>query len=178
MRALVSRMFTSDDDVQRPDWPLLQNGATTLFFNPQLVADAKHALTALEYQIADVYCASADHSFEQQVSDILQWEDQFGYEPWSGRLDALNDALRDLPFGPSDRRAIVFNGFDRIVARDPAFAHAVLDIFEGAARDHLLWSKLLIILVQTNDPGYSCPPVGCRSVTWNRREWMNSDRGL
>jgi hypothetical protein len=178
LNALATGMFENDDDLARADWPLLQDGASTLFFKPSLLADTKRDLAALEYKIADVDCTTADPTFEQQLSDILCWKLQFGYEPWSGGLNALVDGLREFPFGASGRCAIVFNGFDRIVARDADFAHAVLDIFEGAARDHLLWRKLLIILVQTNDPAFSCSPLGSRSIRWNRREWSNSDRGL
>ena len=55
-------------------------------------------------------------------------------------------------------------------------ADAILDMLEYAARDHLLWSCALIVLVQTDDPAYECEPIGGRRANWNGREWFATDR--
>jgi hypothetical protein len=109
---------------------------------------------------------------------VLRWKEQFGYEPWTGNLNALNDGMRDYPFGPSGRSALVLVGFHHLVAKSEELAQAVLDIFESAARNHLLLGKLLIALVQTDDPHYFCSGLGCRSANWNPREWLEAKRGL
>jgi hypothetical protein len=83
-----------------------------------------------------------------------------------------------LPFGPAGRNALVFIGFHHFAAKSPETAHAILDLIERAARDHLLSERLLIALVQTDDNRYACPPVGARRAQWNPREWMDRDRGL
>jgi hypothetical protein len=171
-------MFTSEADFQRADWPLLQNGAVNLFWNPVVLAETQKALASLEYEIAEVLCGTRKPSFEVQMSSVLKWGDQFGYEPWNGNLDAFNDALRYYPFGPSGRAALVLSGFHYLVASDPKRAHVILDLIESAARNHLLEARLLIVLVQTDDPQFSCPDIGCRNANWNHHEWSVASRGL
>ena len=112
------------------------------------------------------------------MSSALKWQEQFGYEPWTGNLNALNDGMRYYPFGPSGRSALVLTGFHHLVAADCERAHIILDIIETAARDHLLEAKLLIALVQTDDPRYSCSDIGGRNARWNSREWLDANRGL
>jgi len=171
-------MFTSEADFERADWPLIQNGAVNLFWKPEILAKAREALSALDYEIAEVSCAAEVPNFEVQMSRALSWKEQFGCEPWTGNLNALEDGMRHLPFGPSGRNALVMTGFHHLVAADGKRAHSILDIIESAARDHLLASNLLIALVQTDDPRYSCESIGCRNANWNGAEWLNANRGL
>lgn len=171
-------MFVSDSDLQRADWPLLQNGAVNLFLKPEILADARGALAALDYEIAEVSCAGSASKFEAEMSRVLRWDEAFDYEKWSGNLDALNDGFGCYPFGPSSRSALVLTGFHHLVAADATRAHAILDIIENWSRNHLLRAKCLIALVQTDDPTYECDGLGCRGARWNEREWFSVDRGL
>jgi hypothetical protein len=171
-------MFTREADFNRADWDLLQNGAVNLFWGSQILADAQGELIALEYDITEVSCAPQEVSFEVQMSRALKWQEAFGYEPWTGNLNAFNDGIGCYPFGASARAALVLTGFHHLVAADSNRAHAILDIIESAARNHLLRGKLLIALVQTDDPNYFCEHIGCRCANWNRREWLEADRGL
>lgn len=174
----TSNMFTSEADFERADWPHLQNGAVSFFWRPEILAEARQSLVVLDYDVSEVMCGVDVPSFEVQMSRALLWREQFGYEPWTGNLDAFNDALRYVPFSPSGRRVLVLTGFHHIVAADSERAYIMLDLIEAAARDHLLESMLLIALIQTDDPHYSCDPVGGRLPRWNWREWDNSARGL
>ena len=151
-------MFTSKSDFDRADWQLLRDGAVTLFWKPEILADARNDLIGLDYEVSEVSCGA---SFEGQMSRALKWEEHFGYAPWTGSLDAFNDGMRYYPFGPSGRSAFL-TGFHQLVAADRERAHTILDILEKAARDHLLEAKLLIALVQTDDPLYSCSAIGAR----------------
>ena len=168
-------MFT-DADMDRADWVFLQNGAVTLFWDPAVLGTAKEDLRQLGYEISEVTCNNDKQSFQAQLSEVLHWEEQFGYGPWRGNLNALNDGFREYPF--TSRSALILESFHRLVATDSDFAHAVLDIIERQARNSLLLGKALICLVQTDDNRYDCAPIGCRSATWNRREWLHRDRGL
>jgi hypothetical protein len=170
-------MFTSDADFQRAYWPLLQNGAVNLFWRPAILAEALDNLSKLGYEIGEVSCRSGRSSLYKQFSRILHWKEQFGYYPWSGDLNALSDGLSDYPFGSAGRSALVLDGFHLLANEDSEYAHAVLDIIESRARDHLLTGKILICLVQTDDNHYECPHIGCRHANWNRREWFWSERG-
>jgi hypothetical protein len=170
-------MFT-DADMDRADWSFLQNGAVTLFWNQTFLGAAKDDLRQLGYEIAEVRCDNGLQSFRTQLSEVLRWDEQFGYGPWRGSLDALNDGFRGYPFTDTGRSALVLQGFHGLVAMDGDFAHKILDIIEWQARDYLLLGKILICLVQTDDNRYSCAPIGCRRAIWNPREWLDADRGL
>jgi hypothetical protein len=170
-------MFT-DADMHRADWILLQNGAVSLFWSPTFLAAAKADLRQLGYEIAEVACNHGLQSFHTQLSEVLRWEEQFGYGPWRGNLDALNDGFGGYPLAGAGRSALVLEGFHGLVAMDGDFAHKVLDIIESAARDYLLLGKVLICLVQTDDNRYNCAPIGCRRANWNPREWLDANRGL
>jgi hypothetical protein len=163
-------MFSSDADFQRADWPLLQNGAVNLFHRQEHLRDAEMALQALGYEIAKISCRDGPDAFRHQFSSLLRWEQQFGYGPWTGNLDALNDGLSGYPFGSTSRAALMVDGFHEIASADPGRAYAILDMIEGAARDHLLWGKTLIALIQTDDPEFQCAGIGGRGTNWNRKE--------
>lgn len=171
-------MFETEADFQRADWPLLQNGAVHLFYSPEVLFETRLSLAELGYEESEIVFGSKAPGFNAQMSMALKWQEQFGYAFWNGSLDALNDGMRHFPFGPSGRNALIFTGFHHFTSKSPETAHAVLDIIECAARDHLLSGRLLLALVQTNDNRYVCPPVGARRVDWNPREWTNRDRGL
>jgi hypothetical protein len=170
-------MFTSDADFERADWGLLQNGSVNLFWRPAILAEAVHAIRQLGYEILEVSCRSGQSIFYEQFSDVLHWDDLFGYYPWSGNLDALSDGLADYQFGSAGRSALVLDGFHVLANEDSTYAHGVLDTIEHAARDHLLSGKILIGLVQTDDNHYECSDIGCRGANWNLREWLYSNRG-
>lgn len=51
-------------------------------------------------------------------------------------------------------------------------------VIAGASRRMLLTGKRLIILVQSDDPRMEFNQLGGVSAEWNRREWLNKDRGL
>ena len=171
-------MFTTDADFERPDWPLIQDGAVNLFWNPDILAETEAHLQPLGYRFAEVSCRDGIEAFRRQMADALAWEEQFGYLPWSGNLDALDEGFRGFPFGPGGHAALVLDGFHLLVEDDGTYAHAILDIIEQASRDHLLHGKILIGLVQTDDNRFACPAVGCRPVQWNPREWLDSNRSL
>ena len=170
-------MFT-DADMDRADWIFLKDGAVTLFWNPAVLGAAKEDLRQLGYEIAEVSCNNGLQSFCTQLSEVLRWEEQFGYGPWRGSLDGLNDGFREYPFPNTGRSALVLEGFHGLVAMDGDFAHQILDIVECQARYYLLLGKVLICLVQTDDNRYNCAPIGCRTANWNPREWLDAHRGL
>lgn len=172
-------MFSFEEDLNnRADWTLLRNGVVSLFWNMDVLDEAERALSELGYDIARIFCAKGWGSFERQLSDALLWEEQFGYAPWNGNLDALNDGMRGYPFGPSKRAALVLTGFNTLVDRDAQVSHIILDILESNARDFLLFGMTLITLVQTDDSRFDCPEIGGRRPRWNNREWTARDRGL
>ncbi|MBS0297608.1 MAG: barstar family protein [Proteobacteria bacterium] len=170
-------MFSNEADLLRADWPLLQNGATNLFWNPSLWREAQESLRTLGYEVAEISCREGRNTFCHKMSAVLRWHAQFGYSPWDGNLNALNDGVRGYPFGPSRRAALAFDGFDALAEADPEWAQIVLDILEASARDQLLWGRTLIMLVQVDDPDFDGGTLGGRSAQWNRKEWFRAARG-
>jgi hypothetical protein len=155
---------------------LLAAGAVSLFWRPALFETAKAALRALDYELIEITCSGVE-AFKQALSDGLRWQDQFGYEPWTGNLNALNDGLRYPPVGEDAGLAICLRGFDAIAAEDPVFAHAVLDVIEYNSRHHLLHGRRLLALVQTRDAGFRADGLGARNAWWNEAEWLDANRG-
>jgi hypothetical protein len=170
-------MFINETDFQRADWPLISEGAVTLFWRTAVLNDVKDELRRLHYRVVEVSCATVDE-FISDLSAGLNWMEQFGYAPWTGNLNALNDGLRDPSFGPANCLALCFEGFHRIDAEDRDLAQAVLDLIESQSRNHLLLGRRLLALVQTDQASFFTPELGGRKARWNGREWLNSARGL
>ena len=176
-RAFQGKLMFKDHDESRADWPLLQNGAVNLFWRKSVFQDARSQLSDLGYEIAEIEYQTPE-TFRSALSEALKWKEQFGYEPWGGGLDALADGVGGFPFPQSKSAAICIENYDLFAKDQPEIALAVLDIVEAQSRNHLLVGCRLIALIQTNDASLEFGPLGCRSATWNRREWLWKDRGL
>ena len=168
-------MFFTDADLKRADWELIADGAVTLFWRKALLDNAKGSLRLLDYRLVEVVCTTVD-KFASDLGSGLNWMEQFGYEPWTGNLNALNDGLRDPPFGPTGCLALCFERFDRMIAEDPRFANGLLDVVEYQSRNQLLKGRRLLALVQTDDGSFFTKKLGGRAAGWNQAEWMNSTR--
>lgn len=171
-----NRMFF-EDDLERDDWPLLQNGAVNLFYKASVFKETISSLTDLGYDIVYVQCDTVEQ-FKADISIALHWEDQFGYKVWNGNLDALNDGFASAPMNEKGQLAIACHNFEKLCLKDKKLADGFLDILEYQSRNHLLFSERLIALIQTNDPYFECYELGSRAANWNRKEWLNSDRGI
>jgi hypothetical protein len=110
-----------------------------------------------------IFARGPEH-FIDEMSTALKWREQFGYEPWSGGLDAFNDALRGEPFDTNDDSAICIENFHMLVADNETFARGLLDIIEHQSRHYLLFGKRLIALIHTQDKSFRCEALGGRTV--------------
>lgn len=169
-------MFETDADFERTDWRLLQNGAVNLFHSRDILMEARGDLEALGYNICQAKCESGWASFCEQVSRELDWEAQFGYFPWTGNLNAFDDAIRGFPFTESKRGAFLVDDFHILATKEVEFARSFLDVLETAARSHLLEGRLFIALIRTDDGNYESGPIGCSGAQWNPREWPKTRR--
>lgn len=151
----------SPETLNRADWPL-RNGAVNLFSRRQNYAAAMTALVGLGYRML-IFARGPEH-FIDEMSAALKWREQFGYEPWSGGLDAFNDAMHGEPFDTNDDSAICIENFHMLVADDEAFARGLLDIIEHQSRHYLLCGKRLIALIHTQDKNFRCEGLGGRTV--------------
>jgi len=166
-----------EGDEERLDWRLMQNGAVTLFYRTDLFDDAIEWLRAHAY-VVHVIDASTINSFTDEMTVALRFQEQFGFSPWNGNLNALNDAFRYLSGGETTGVVFCFKEYDRLATADGHFAHAVLDILESNSRDHALLGQRLFALVQSDDPAIEFHGLGARSASWNNKEWLLGSRGL
>ncbi|HRD45071.1 MAG TPA: hypothetical protein PLF78_01160, partial [Caulobacter sp.] len=97
-----------DPNHNRTDWRLLQNGAVNLFRQAAYLEESKRELTSLGYETIDLAFSNLDQ-FKHDLSIALKWEEQFGYAPWDGNLDALNDGLRWFSNEGPERVALCIN---------------------------------------------------------------------
>ena len=160
------------------DLELMQYSAVTLFWRRALFDDARRALENLSYDVQLIDCEKGWASFQSQASSLLRWDEQFGYSPWNGNLDALNDGLPAYPVPANNKAVLALVGFHSLVRSDQRSSNVLLDLLEYHSRQFLLFSKRLIVLVQTDDNRFVPPLVGGRTPQWNREEWMNVNRGL
>ena len=160
-----------------PDWQFLADGAVNLFWRKELFDQAKAALTGVGYDLIEIKYRTLDE-FCGQLGAALKWKEQFGYEPWTGNLDALNDGLRTVPFPSSKRMAICIEAFHRLVDQQAQMAQGLLDVIEHQARNRLLLGHRLLALVQTDDGAFESTNLGARRAQWNDAEWMFDVRRL
>lgn len=105
----------------------------------------------------------------KDISRQLDFPDYYGMN-----LEALNDCIWQLEIEAAGL-VIAFVSFEVV---EKEYAYQLLDIFAVNSRQHALFGDKLITLVQVNDGGFECEPVGASPVLWNPREWLNTSRGL
>jgi len=115
------------------------------------------------------------------------FERTLGFPSYYGsNLDAFHDCVEDLPVPESGGTVMVLNRFDAfhkgrgaaLLPSGRTEAEIVLDILARASRYFLLTSRRFFTLVQSNDPHIQFDRLGDIAAIWNRREWLNKNRGL
>jgi RNAse (barnase) inhibitor barstar len=169
-------VFTRDpEELSRLDWWIPQNGAVSLYFRSQVLAEDVAWFREQGYRVHAFDCTGwlSGDLFHNAVCRVLDLPDWYG-----PNLDAFNDSLSDLAVPDAGGVVLQFTRFDVFAANLPRVARDVLDIIETNSRHHLLFGGRLIALAQSNDPSISLGPVGARPVSWNPREWLAKQRGL
>jgi hypothetical protein len=167
----------TEDDTDRLDWQLLQNGAVTLYWRRELFDRDISWLRDHGYSAHIIDCADIAR-FHAQMTRVLRFKENYGYEPWTGNLDALRDAFSDLVFDSVTGIAFCFTRIDLLAAADRDLARTTLDIIESQSRDYLLFGHRFLAFAQTDDPAIELGSIGARRANWNRSEWLNANRGL
>ena len=167
----------SQNNCARLDRRLLQDGAIKLYFKIGILQEDCRWLREHGYAIETIDCRDRD-SFLRQMSIALRFKENYGYDEWTGNLNALNDALGDLTIDPNGGTVLCLQQYNKVKAADSDFAQAVLDVIECNSRNFLVSGRRLLALVQSDDPTIRFGSVGASSVLWNQREWFDSARGL
>jgi hypothetical protein len=88
------------------------------------------------------------------------------------------DCVAELPVPDESGTALVFRRYDAFAKTQPQLAQTILDSLEMTSRRFLLTGRRLLALVQSDDPRIRFERVGAMPVTWNPREWLDTDRGI
>lgn len=168
MPASQDRAFHLPRDQQRADFLMLQIAAVNMFTNREAFEDARARLRALDY--AEIYIRFETLAeFHRLLSEGLRWREQFGYEPWTGNLDALHDAFHEPPsFSRSGGLVVAIDDFHRLAKADRRGAAHLLDIIEYQSRNHLLCGRRLIGLFRSDKYRDAADTkLGCRGPNWH-----------
>lgn len=159
----------------RLDWELLQNGPVSLYFQRTVLEEDLQWLRTNAYVIDGFDCShwQTEEHMHSDLAATLVFPDYYGKN-----LDALNDCLSDMEIPETGGRVLVFQNFDRFGQKFEKVAGTVLDIIAEKSRHFLLFGERLICLVQSNDPRISFERLGGTPANWNRKEWLNKNRGL
>jgi RNAse (barnase) inhibitor barstar len=165
----------SDNDFDRLDWQLLQNGAINLYYREPILREDISWLADHGYLIHEFDCGiwNSQSDFHEEVRAKLNFPGWYGEN-----IDAFNDCLCDIEIPHDGGTALVFRRFDCFLSKEPEFAEWVLDDIQGNSRMHSLFGQRLFAMLQSDDPSLKLKPVGECYARWNRREKLNSARGL
>lgn len=171
------------DDGNTLDWEILLNGSLSLYRNCQYLKEDVLWLQLHGYRIFNVDCITwnSEDSMHESLAETLSFPAYYGRN-----FNALKDCLWDIAVPDDGGVAIVLNSYDAYARGSGSAnrqtgmhdAETVLDILAGASRYFLLLGRRFIVLVQSEDPRMHFEGLGSVATQWNRREWLNKDRGL
>jgi RNAse (barnase) inhibitor barstar len=160
------------------DYTILRDGGVSLYKRRDFLQQDSGQLSAAGYKLFHFACEMwmSEEQMHQSLSKELVFPSYYG-----NNLNALDDVRMDFDVPPAGGVALVFLRYDEFVQSAGAaygLAEAVLDILSRTSHEFLLMGRRFLTLVQSDDPQLSFPKLGGRAPGWNRREWLNRDRGL
>lgn len=162
-------------EVERLDWKLLERGAVALYHKSSILSLDLAWFRQQSYAIHELdavkWVSPAD--FHADVQRGLNFPAYY-----AKNLASWIDCIAELPVPDESGMAIVFRHYDVFARSQPQLAQTILDSIETTSRRFLLTGRRLLALVQSDDPRIRFERVGAVPVTWNPREWLDSDRGL
>jgi hypothetical protein len=90
--------------------------------------------------------------FFGEVSESLNWEAQFGYAPWTGNLDALNDGIIHWDAKGAERVLISIDNAEQLERWFSGKSASFWDILHDMTRAQLLLGTGLLILAKVETP--------------------------
>lgn len=159
----------ADNPWNQLDWRLLQHGPVSLYSRRAILDEDVAWLAAHDYAIDRIDCAAwtTSAALHAALASAFAFPDHYGEE-----LDAFTDGLSTLAIPDAGGRVIVLDRFDVPARQLTGLATGVLDVIAVQARQHLLFGRRLLALVQTDVAELAFPPVGGTRVAWNPREWL------
>jgi RNAse (barnase) inhibitor barstar len=173
--AFFKRKGKAPAEPQRLDWKLLERGAVALYNKSSVLSADVAWLKQQQYVVHELNATAWDtpQAFHTDAQRVLGFPDYY-----AKNLASWVDCLPELPVPDEGGMALVFRRYDAFAKAQPQLAHTVLDSIESTSRRFLLTGRRLLALVQSDDPRIRFERVGAMPVTWNPREWLDSDRGV
>jgi len=168
--------FTHDESSwSRLDYAILRDGGVALYYADSILAEDLAWLRSERYEIQEFDAGAwrVEGDFHDAVAKTLKFPAYYGRN-----LDAFNDCMGDVEVPDEGGMAILIRNVDGVDLREGQFLPVILDILVGTTRTNLLFGRRLLTLLQSRNPAIEFPAVGAAPVMWNRREWLNSKRGL
>ena len=172
--AFFKRKEKAPAEQQRLDWRLLERGAIALYHRGSVLSADLGWFRQQNYLIHELSASgwtSAD-AFHADAQRVLGFPAHY-----SKNLASWIDCLAELDVPDESGTALVFRRYDAFAKAQPHLAQTILDSIESTSRRFLLTGRRLLALVQSDDPRIRFERVGAMPVTWNPREWLDSDRG-
>lgn len=175
LMAFFKRKEKVPAEVERLDWKLLERGAVALYHKGSVLSQDLAWLRSERYVIHELDAVSwkEPSQFHDSVRSVLNFPAYYGRN-----LASWIDCVAELAVPDDGGMAIVFRRYDAFARSQPQLAQTVLDSLESTSRRFLLTGRRLLALVQSDDPRIRFERVGAMPVTWNPREWLDSDRGI
>lgn len=173
--AFFKRKEKAPAEVERLDWRLLERGAVALYYKGSVLSQDLAWLRHQRYVVHELDAAQWQEPahFHDAVRGTL------GFPVYYGKnLASWIECVAELAVPDDGGMALVFRRFDAFAKAQPQLAQTILDSLETTSRRFLLTGRRLIALVQSDDPRIRFERVGAMPVTWNPREWLDSDRGV
>ena len=173
--AFFKRKEKAPAEVERLDWKLLERGAVTLYHKGAVLSQDLGWFRQQRYVIHELDAAgwAAPADFHVEVQRVLNFPEYYGKN-----LASWIDCVAELSVPDESGMALVFRRYDSFARTQPQLAQTILDSIETSSRRFLLTGRRLLALVQSDDPRIRFERVGAMPVTWNPREWLDSDRGV
>lgn len=171
--AFFKRKEKAPAEPQRLDWRLLERGAIALYYRSSVLSADLGWFRQAKYVVHEMNGAAwtTAESFHADAQRSLGFP-----EYYAKNLASWIDCLAELPVPDDGGTVIVFRRFDVLAKTHPQLAQTILDSIESTSRRFLLTGRRLLALVQSDDPRIRFERVGALPVTWNPREWVDSER--
>jgi hypothetical protein len=175
LMAFFKRKEKAPAEVQRLDWQLLERGAVALYHKSSVLSADLAWFRQQNYAIHELSATtwSTPIDFHTEAQRALSFPSHY-----SKNLASWIDCLAELPVPDESGTLLVFRRYDVFARAQGQLAQTILDSIETTSRRFLLTGRRLIALVQSDDPRIRFERVGAMPVTWNPREWLDSDRGI
>lgn len=169
------RKTKAPEEVQRLDWRLMERGAIALYHRSSVLSGDLGWFRQQQYVIHELNALTwqTPADFHAEAQRVLGFPSHY-----SKNLAGWVDCLPELEVPDQSGMILVFRRYDVFAKAQPQLAQTILDSIESTSRRFLLTGRRLLALVQSDDPRIRFERVGAMPVTWNPREWLESDRGL